>query len=388
MEIREITRDEVEARFYLGTQAFGNGNRDMGHYHDPNRATMDSYGVYDERGLQAKIEVVSFQTHLGPDVVVPMGGVAGVACLPASRGKGYVGEGLKYALAQMRDRGQVISCLFPFSYDFYRRFGWEWTGERREYTVPTTICKLDPATEQVRAATPADREAIIGCYTRYARGYRGMTQRDEKLWNRILHDSKDRFTYTYLYEQGGQVEGYLTYRGGKREETELKDFICLTPRALRGLLGLLRRHDMQVDRFKWAAPGNDGLWSQLTHGEVETTLAPSCQSRIVDVPYALAAWRPDPRVRGVVHIAVRDAQAPWNEGIWQIEFEAGRVDVRSTHEEPQVGLDIQALTQGYFGTPTLDSVRQSERLTVHDEGGYTLLRDLLAGPPMAIFDAF
>ena len=388
MEIREITESETDARFYLGSQAFHDGNRDMSYYQDPNRWSADNYGVYDERGLQAKIVVVEFVTHLGLNVAVSMGGIAGVACLPASRGKGYVGAGLKYTLGRMRDRGQVISILYPFAFDYYRLYGWEWTGERREYTAPTQVLKRDPATEQVRAATSADRPAIIECYTRFACRYRGMTLRDEKLWNKILHDGRDRFTYTYIYEQEGQVEGYLTYRGGSREETELREFVCLTPTAQRGLLGLLRRHDMQVETFKWAAPGDDRLWWQLTDQKIKTEISPFCQSRVVDVAAAMEAWRPDTEAQGQVVFALHDEYAPWNTGTWRADFDAGRVIVKRTHDVPQVSLDIQAMSQAYFGTPTLDSVRFAERLTVHDEAGYIALRALLAGPPMAIYDGF
>ena len=388
MEIREIPETEVEARFYLGSQAFIHGSREMSHYHDPNRLTTDWYGVYDPGGLQAKIGVVNFTTHFGNTVEVAMGGIAGVACLPASRGKGYVGAGLKYTLEQMRDRGQVISCLYPFAYDYYRQYGWEWTGERREYSVPTAILKPDSATGDVRAATPQDRDAIVRCYTYFAQQYRGMTKREDKLWNRILQDTKDRFTYTYLYEQNGGIEGYLTYRGGTREETELNDFICLTPRALRGLLGLLRRHEMQIDLFKWSAPGDDGLWTVLTHQKLRTEVSPYCQSRIVDARAALEAWKPQPNARGRVVFALQDEHAPWNAGTWRADFEAGHVMVTRTSETPQVSLDIQALTQGYFGTPSLDGVRNAERLTVHEETGYAALRELLAGPPMAIYDGF
>jgi predicted acetyltransferase len=388
MEIREVSEAEVEREFYLGTQAFGRGSRDMSFEADPNRLEHDVYGVYDENGMQAKIEAVRFHTHLGADVVVPMGGIAGVACLPASRGKGYVGAGLKYTLERMREKGQLISVLYPFSFDFYRRYGWEWTGERREYHVPTAIMRPDPNTEFVRAARPEDRAGIIDCYTRFSHRYRGMVQRNDKLWNSILDDTKDRFTYTYLFERDGDVEGYLTYRGGGYDETRLREFITLTPRALRGLLGLLRRHDMQIKQFSWAAPGDDLFWSQLNHNDVETKLMPFAQSRVVDVAAALEAWPSPDYARGRVAVAVQDEAAPWNEGVWRIEYEHGRVAVKRTDAEPQVSLDIQALTQGYFGTPTLDEVRRTERLTVHDETGYQALRDLLAGPPMAIYDGF
>jgi len=128
LEIRLITDEEMERAFYLGSQAFRHGERDdnraQNWRNDPNRTPMSSYGVYDEGGMQAKVVVIHYRQHFGPHTVIPMGGIAGVVCLPASRGKGYAGTCLKYALERMRDEGEVISALFPFAWEFYRNLGW------------------------------------------------------------------------------------------------------------------------------------------------------------------------------------------------------------------------------------------------------------------------
>jgi len=388
MEIRPITEAEQDQAIYVGSQAFARGARDHTYRDDPNEDTSVSFGIWDEAGLQAKVVVVDYRVHLGPEVVVPMGGIAGVACLPASRGRGYAGAGLKYALERMREAGQVVSTLFPFSWDYYRRFGWEWVGAYPHYSVPTRILKSDPGTEMVRAATPQDRPKIEEAYRQFAGRYRGMIARTERHWNRFLEDSPKHFTYTYVFEPEGQVEGYLTYRGGKEEETWLREFICLTPRAQRALLGLLRRHEMQVNKFTWSAPPDDGLWSRDYHWDIETKLGPVTQGRVVDVPAALQAWKPSSSTQGKLILGVQDECAPWNTGPWQIDFSDGHVEVHPTHAQPQISLDIQAFSQAYFGTPTVAELRAWERLHVHDEAGYQALTGLLDGPPMWMNDSF
>ena len=55
---------------------------------------------------------------------------------------------------------------------------------------------------------------------------------------------------------------------------------------------------------------------------------------------------------------------------------------------PQIEMDIQQVTQAYFGSPTLDDLRRAERLTVHDERAYTCLQSLFHGPPMWTNDDF
>jgi predicted acetyltransferase len=388
LEIREVRDDERELAFYIGSQAFMQGSRDMSRLNHPDRLPRKTYGVWDDAGLQAMVGVIEYEIQLGARVTVPMGGVAAVACLPASRGKGYAGECIRYSLERMRDAGQVVSVLFPFSFEYYDRFGWAWVGIERNYEVPTRILQAAAETEDVRAATDADRPAIAQSYSEFASRYRGAVVREEKLWNSVLNSSETQFRFTYLYAPDDRVEGYLTYIGGKRDETKLREMISLTPRARRALLGLLRRHEMQISKFTWNAPSDDLLWSTLFHWDLKTNIAPVAQARIVDLRAALAAWKPDDAVSGSVVAAVTDANAPWNQGTWRIEFEAGRVNVAVSDANPQVSLDIRALSQAYFGTPTMAQIRAAEQIEVHDEAGYLALESLLAGPPMWMADSF
>lgn len=388
MEIREIRDDEQEAAFYVGSQAFMQGSRDMGWMNDPNRLPRVSYGVWDEAGLQARVSIVQYRVHFGPEILLPMGGVAGVACLPASRGKGYAGACMRFSLERMRDAGQVVSTLHPFSWDYYRRLGYEWIGMQRRYSVPTRILRPDAETEKVRAAVPEDRPRLIAAYTEFAGRYRGMIARDEKNWNQFLDSSDKQFRFTYLYEHEGRVEGYLTYIGGKREETYVREFIALTPRALRGLLGLLRRHEMQVDKFVWETPGNDLLWSLLYHWDIETKLTPVLMGRVVDVPGAIKALKPPPQTNGSLILSIADECAPWNHGNWCVEFADGKVTAAATLADPQIAMDIQALSQAYFGTPTVSELRAADRLIVRDEAAYHSLATLFDGPPMWMNDHF
>lgn len=391
MEIRALTQEEVTLSLPIWSQAFEHGRRDMSEWLEwedvkDDRATL--YGVWDEDGLQAAVCVIDYRLHLGADVVVPMGGLGGVACLPAKRGRGYAGSGLKYSLEQMRDRGQVTSMLFPFSWDYYRRFGWEWIGVRRRYAIPTRVFRPNSETEHVRLATQADWPAIAAAYAEYAGRYRGALVRPDWKWKGMLEDTKKEYVYTYLYAPNGKVEGYLVYSGGKEEDTSLREVIALNPKAQGALLGFLRRLEMQINKVNWKAPSDDTLWSQYYHWDIETKLQPWTMGRLVDVAGALQAWRPASEARGSVVLALQDECAPWNARTWRVEFANREVSVRSTTETPQITLDIQALSQAYFGTPSVPELRAADRLTVHEEAGYTALRDLLAGPPMWMNDDF
>ena len=392
LEIRVVDDIDMQDAYYLSAQAFRGGQRDDNFAErrrsDKNRPASTMFGVYDGAGLQAKVVIIPYKEIFGTQFIAPMGGIGGVACLPASRGKGYAGACLRHALGYMRETGMFLSTLYPFAWEFYRRLGWEWIGAQRTYTVPTRIMSAAPETESVRLAILSDRPAIGAIYSEFAGRYRGMAVRDERMWNSLLDDGGENYTYTYLYESPEGPEGYLTFQAGGKESTRLNEYLVLTSRAQRALLGLLRRHEMQVSAFKWTVPGNDGLWSNLYHNEVVTRIDPVVQARIVDIVPAFSALNPPLGCAGKAVLGITDQAAPWNSGIWSVETEAGRVSMTPSQLEPDVECDIQAITQAYYGFPTLDSVRAAGRLCVHNEDGYNVLSRLLSGPIVWLNDHF
>jgi predicted acetyltransferase len=388
MEVRLMREDEKHLAYALSSLAFMQGSRSTPWADDPNQPKAAGIGVWDERGFQAQVIVLSFRVHMGPDVVLPMGGIAGVACKPAARGRGYAKAALVRSLQHMRETGEVVSSLYPFSWEFYRQVGWEWVGVKRRYKAATRVLHPSPDTVRCREAGPADRPAIESIYRQFAARYRGMLARDEKQWNSVLDDTPERYTYTYLYEGEEGPEGYLTYRGGSHESTDLREFICLTARAQRAMLGLLGRLDMQTDCVEWRAPSDDLLWSAVTSYEIETGISPVTQARIVDVEAALKAWKPRAGGRGRFVMGVADDCADWNAGTWEVEFGDGVSEIRRARREPQFTLDIQALSQAFYGTPSAPEIQRAERVTVHDQAGFEAFSEFMSGPPMWTNDSF
>ncbi len=388
MQIRALKDEDLKDIQYLLSQAFSFGTRSLGDWGKIDEQRSTSFGIFDEAGLQAGLEINHYKIYMGSDLVIKMGGIGGVACLPASRGKGYAGEALKHALKLMKEYGEYTSFLFPFSWEFYQKYGWEWTGLQRTYSVPTKVLKSTPETDYVRAGIEIDRKNIEGVYEQYSKSYRGMMVREERMWDDILNHEEKTHTFNYVYVRDGIIEGYIILRGGKKEETRIREFITLTSRAQQGLLGLMRRHEMQIDKFVWAVPEEDALWSQIYHWDIETKLEPAASARVVDVVGALTAWKPVSPFHGQFVMAVQDKYAPWNEASWKVEIEDSGVKVSQTNDSVDLSLDIQALSQLYFGSPNIIHLRHAGRVTVHNEAAFHFVQQFFDGPTMWINNHF
>jgi predicted acetyltransferase len=84
-------------------------------------------------------------------------------------------------------------------------------------------------------------------------------------------------------------------------------------------------------------------------------------------------------VSGKIILQVADSQCEWNHRAFAITLESGHVKAAPTLDAPGISLDIQALTQAFWGQPSLDLLRAAGRLSVTNEADYQLLSRLL--PP-------
>jgi predicted acetyltransferase len=133
----------------------------------------------------------------------------------------------------------------------------------------------------------------------------------------------------------------------------------------------------QVETVEFTAPADDPLPLYIMHNDLSVSVNPLFMGRIVDVSAALSALIPAPEVQGRLVLQVSDPSCDWNHGVFEITLSDGHVSVASTQATPGVALDIQALTQAYWGQPSLALLRHAGRMSVTDEAQYRLFTALL-----------
>jgi predicted acetyltransferase len=396
-ELRPISQDEFPAYDVLESEAFGGGERPAATTQDAAPAPRGpAIGIFDGTRLVAGATVYALHLFWGAQDDVPMGGVAGVACAAEQRGRGHVGRLLGAALAGMREDGQYLSALFPFAYAFYRRHGWDWVGERRTVTVPTAEIPSAPEGRCLRTYDgPEATDVVRPIYEAFARsgGRRSMaTRRDPSppFWEDALKHRDGRTTYVQVYHDPatGGAQGYLTFRFAKRdgEPGQVGEIFAISPPAYRGLLSVLHYYGTQMRNVRMRVPASDPLPLHVMHHGIESKVEPAFMGRIVDVAAALRALRPDVEISGRAVIRVADTTCDWNDRAFLVEVDEGRVSIgMAAGREPGVTLDIQTLTQAYWGQPDLPLLRAAGRFTVAAENDYALLAQLL--PPAECYFA-
>lgn len=388
MDIRLITVEDLPAYKHIASRAFARGGPIDVKPEEFIRDDRVRLGAFESGRLQAQYTILDFHLHFGNDQR-PCGGIASVACEPSARGRGYAGALIDRSLEVMRDAGQYLSLLWPFDYRFYRLYGWDWTGYDRSYSVPLQLLETSPEGEHIEPVWDGHFETLGPVYDSKVRRYNGSLVRNQKRWEYLLKPRDNREPATYVYRRDGKEEGFAILRYvEKSDRMRATEFVTLTPRAYRAFLTLFKRHSATVKKMDWSAPMDDPLWSLILNWDIKTKLTPTGMGRIVDVEAAFHALTPSPSIGGSTVIRVSDDHAPWNSGAWRVSSDGGSVRAVKTDHLPDMAMDIQSLTQAYWGVPSLLELRRAGRIDVNREDGFEFAGRLLPATPVWLADDF
>ena len=360
MEIRQLTMDDYEGRAALSQFAF-----QMTWTEEQTAARKDKFkpeqdwGAFDEKGaLMSALLLLPLEAWVQGRKLA-MGGVAGVATWPEARRQGCVSRLLSHALGTMREQGQSLSKLHPFSFPFYRKFGYELTIERKKYTLDAK--HLPPRGEVpgrvVRMSRP-DIGVLDAIYSAYAARYSGNLVRTPEWWeSRIL--TQEGSILAVYYNESDIPEGYFYYKAKERTLT-VHEMAATTETARRALWSYAANHDSMVDEMTLLVPMDDELPFLLSDPRFKQEIVPYFMSRIVDAEAfaKLYAWEKGTNTESVL-LRLEDRHAPWNDGTFRLSWsEEGegtleRLDAGSgrdsEYDNEAIVCDIQTLTAMLLG---------------------------------------
>lgn len=350
MEIRQLRADEFEERMALSQFAFQiqlTPER-MEVQRTTYRAEHD-WGAFDEQGvLLSALIIIPFESWIQGKKFA-MGGIAGVATWPEARRQGCVSKLLVHSLETMRKNGQSISMLHPFSFSFYRKYGWEMTVERKKYTIETR--QLPPRLEtpgRVKRISKQDIAQLDGIYSSCASRYSGTLVRTSEWWETKMIPKEG--TVAVYYNDADEPEGYVFYQIANRTLT-VHDWVSNSETSRKALWSFIGNHDSMIDQVTVIVPVDDPLPFLLADPRVKQEVIPYFMSRIVDAEAFLEQypWAAGVREESVI-LTLTDSHAKWNNGVyrltWSVEGSARveRLEGDSVSREGVISCDIQALT--------------------------------------------
>ncbi len=313
---------------------------------------------------------------------VKMGGVGGVATLPAQRRGGAIRACMELSLREMYDKGYALSHLYPFSTAYYRQFGFAPASQWLRWKVKLSDLKrLPKAGGSVTQLFPGDDLSPLSeIYNKMYGDINFSCIRE--VFDKDLEGDKPlaskRWIFLWRDERGGAGAFMVCSRVGN-------SLVCYPnfglPNALLftsadGLIGLLNFvHSSFIanfDTIEFSVPGHMDLTALLPElSSMEYAPVLNGMARAVNAEMLLKLCRC--KDEGRLVIRVTDDILPENNDTFELafgyEFENR---VTRTKESPDITLDVGNLAVLLGGA--------------RDAFSLELSPDILRENPFALFD--
>lgn len=308
------------------------------------------WGWLEEEKLAAKVHMIPLTCFIGGETF-EMGGISSVATWPEYRRNGMIKHLLAHTLQYMKQAGQTVSFLHPFSFAFYRKYGWEHVFNLKNYVIPMKKMKGVWSGKGYVRRSRIDTPELNAIYTDYARKFTGTLARDDKWWQQRVFKNEEQLAIAY--NKDNQPEGYIHYQV-KDHELMVKELVYRSVNGWELLLEFIANHDSMANTVKMSLPENDPLTDLMNEPDFEQTIEPYFMARVVDVLSFLQKYPfKETTSSQSVTLSVTDEFFPDNDGIYQLHADKKEVTVSYVKSEMDdqdaVHCSIQQFTQMFLG---------------------------------------
>jgi predicted acetyltransferase len=319
---------------------------------------------------------------------VPAAGITAVGVRPELRKKGAATFLLERTMAELREQGMPLAILYPSSWTFYRKLGFERAGTRQRYEILLREMTSGSGRDHLDLipVTAENERWIEAVHQRYAARTTGCLDRKTFFWPRLRHQ-EDMPIYGYLVMNGESPEGYiLQIHEGIQQPIRIRDLCFVTWRAGERILSFLLDHATMTDRAIWDGGPGHPLLDVMPEPRYRVTQSVDWMLRIVDVEHALRS-RGYPKGNKVeVHLAVTDERLPWNHGCWILRVADGVAEVERGGKG-SVRIGIHGLAALYTGFRSADHLCMYGQLQASDRERNEL-NGLFSGPVAQMYELF
>ena len=327
---------------------------------DPNHSR---YAAIREDGTAMSAGTLVFRTIHFAGRPLPCGAVGGVGTDPEFRRGGLVREIFREMALECHRRSLPVTVLHPFSFAYYRSFGFERVGDHRVLRFPITALSFVPRFPDLIHCTDGL------CLAELTDLYHAFAEQGRHLLFRRTEASfptRDPHKKVYISrDEAGRADGYLVletenYFSVNRMVSvnlHVHEMAFLTEAALRKLLGFLRMFEGEMETVQLEniamMPEVELCLRHYMHTEI--SVLPDLMARINHVPLFFESV-PYPEAPGSFTVKVTEPpRSPWPaeavNGVWRIDYAEGRGRVtRLPDTAPyDFSADTPALTQLAFG---------------------------------------
>lgn len=246
----------------------------------PTMEKADVIGWFDNDTLVSQVAVYPMKVQIFSKQYA-MGGLTGVGTYPEYSGLGLMHQLLEEALKNMKNKGQYICYLYPYSIPYYRRKGWEIISDKISYEIKDYQLPKNRQVVGNVQRVKTESEELKKTYDTFASQTHGAIIRDELAWNEYWFWDKDDIMAAIYYNENEKPDGYIIY-WIENEVFYIKDMIFNNEEARTGLWNFVSAHFSMIDRVEGSTYTDEPLAFLLEDASIKEVISPYYMARIVD----------------------------------------------------------------------------------------------------------
>lgn len=310
-----------------------------------------------------------------------LGGIGGVSTLPPYRHNGAIRASLSASLRDMYENGFTFSYLYPFSTQYYRKFGYEVGAEARRWVMPLADIRPKDVGGTIEQIFPGDDfSPLLEVYDACFADCNMSAVRDR--YDAGLEKAKLMEEHRYVYvwrNEAGAPRGLMIAHKTREDGAVVMDcnhtfgaqnengFLFCDMEALSALLFFVKSaFSADYDKISFTTRREIDLTSLVgENNSASCSMFWNGMLRVVNVRRVLENC--NCRGTGCVRIAIEDTILPENCGTWKLTFAPGQVNfVEKTEEKPDVSLTINAFSALICGARDVHSLAWIPDAVVHN----------------------
>ena len=227
--------------------------------------TKEDWGAFDENGkLMGRIINNKFEFYLDGKPV-RCGGIGAVATLPEYRGQGVIKAIFRKLLQAAYKDGEVISTLFPFKHEFYRKQGYEVLTPWNVYSLkPELLCRYSFDGEVIKWVSGDPVDDFMSVYEGFIPRFGLVTARtSEQMLDHLKVEKPyiDR-KFSYVLKRDGRAVAYVIFTDIRNDPAAILnvDECAWTGReGFEAILGFLARFEADYGTIRIGLPKGTDL---------------------------------------------------------------------------------------------------------------------------------
>ncbi|MEH1739842.1 GNAT family N-acetyltransferase [Fusobacterium varium] len=377
MEIRYGNDKDKAKAEYIWKECFTDSENEVDFYFNELYRKENFLLMEDgEREIRASLHENPYEIIVN-DEVIPSFYIVAVAVSPQYRGRGYMGELIRYSLKNARKKGLDFIFLSPINSEIYKRYGFGYMSSLEKYSMSIKDIPFDRIDKAYEIKKVSDEKNmykdLVEIYEKKMKNNFAYLKRGENYYRRALKEMENENGDIYIFYLENRPVGYISlYR--REESIEAREFFGISRGVVESMYAFIKTYREYYSELIIKAPVKSNL-NFYIHNQVamKKNESPFIMGRITNVESMLKRFH----LKGSnLKISVIDKIIEENNWVFEIDIN-GNISKKDKIEN-DMEIDVSELNQLLFGYFSMKEMIELERVKINNTEKVSELEKLFA----------